>query len=225
MRRLSAIVILTLATIFSSHAEQLQSIKAFQALEPYQVTGTQPRQWNGSVSFGKWHTASPTQNPVSGFGLAILGLPSDDQTRSHRLAITDGQQWQYLECVSHIHLAKVDHWPVRSNMGQKPALACGISGITNVAFYLNPQWDQQFVGHSELSDRLIKIRSLHLLEKTTYPALVPAGYLLTDEEGAIAQVEIVNHGRVWLRPGLTAQTQLELAARISALLLFHPQDQ
>ncbi len=224
MRLLNAISVFALATIFNSHAAQLQNIKAFQKVEPYQVTTTHPRQWNSSISFGPWHTAIPQQNPSSGFGLAILGLPTNQQTQSYQLAVTDGQQWQYLECVGRNHLTTMAQWPVRLNTGLKPALACGIKGTTDKTFYLNPEWDQQFIGYSELSDRSIKIRSLHQLNRTAYPTLEPAGYLLTDEQGAIAQVEVLNNGRVWLRPDLPAQTQLELAARITALLLFNPQN-
>lgn len=224
MRLFSAIAIITAAAISSSHAGQLQSIKAFQALSPYQVVSTEPRQWNSDLSFGQWHTASSQQAPTSGFGLAILGFPNTLRSQSYQLAVTDGNQWQYLECIGSNHLTQITPWPVKSNLGQKPALACGIKGTTDKTFYLNPEWDQQFVGHSELSDRTIKIRSLHQLHRTAYPTLEPAGYLLTDEQGAIAQVEVINKGRVWLRPDLSAQTQLELAARITALLLFSPKN-
>lgn len=224
MRLSRTVAIIAVATICNLHAKQLESIKAFQSVESYQVTSTANREWDSSVSFGNWHTANPEQNPAPGFGLTILGLPSEHQIQGYQLTITDGQQWQHLECLVRGHLAKIVHWPMNSNTGQKPALACGIKGISDAAFYLTPQWDQQFVGHTELSDRSIKIRSLHFLEKTAYPALAPAGYLLTDEQGAIAQVEVVSDGRVWFRPGLTAQTQLELAARITALLLFKPKN-
>lgn len=224
MRLFSAIAIFTLAAMSGGHAEQLQSMKAFQTLEPYQVESTEPRQWNAALSFGQWHTASPQHNPTSGFGLAILGLPIHQHTQSYQLAITDGQHWQYLECIGRSYLTKIAQWPIKSNTGQKPVLACGIKGTTDKTFYLNPAWDQQFVGHSELSDRTIKIRSLHQVNRTAYPTLEPAGYLLTDDQGAIAQVEVLNKGRVWLRPDLSAQTQLELAARITALLLFNPKN-
>jgi hypothetical protein len=224
MRPFSAIAVLIAAAISNSHAGQLQSIKAFQTLTPYQVVSTEPRQWNTNLSFGQWHTASPEQTPTSGFGLAILGVPTNQHTQSYQFSVTDGQQWQYLECIGRNHLTKITQWPIKSNTGQKPALACGIKGATDKTFYLNPEWDQQFVGHSELSDRTIKIRSLHHINRTAYPTLEPAGYLLTDEQGAIAQVEVLNKGRVWLRPDLSAQTQLELAARITALLLFNPKN-
>lgn len=223
MRLSGAIIMLALATIFTLQAKQLDSIKAFQQVDPYQVTSTESRQWDSSLSFGPWHTTNPSKNPVSGFGLALLGLPSDPQLSAYKLTVTDGQQWQYLECVDRSQLTTMARWPAQSNRGQKPAMACGIKGIADLTFYLNPEWDNQFVGYSQLSDRSIKIRSLHILAETAYPTLAPAGYLLTDEQGAIAQVEVLENGRVWLRPGLTAQTQLELAARIAALLMFHPQ--
>lgn len=222
MRFLNAISVFALTTIFNSHAEQLENIKVFQQVEPYQATVSQPRQWNSSVSFGQWHTAIPPQNLPSGFGLAILGLPADQHTQTYQFAVTDGQQWQYLECLAQTQLALMPQWPVKLNTGRKPALVCGIKGTTEKTFYLNPDWDKQFIGYSELSDRSIKIRSLHRLHKTAYPTLEPAGYLLTDEQGAIAQVEVLKHGRVWFRPNLPAQTQLELASRITALLLFNP---
>ncbi|EGM75928.1 hypothetical protein Rhein_3920 [Rheinheimera sp. A13L] len=224
MRLISAIILFTYAVAFNLDARQIQSIKAFQALEPYQVISPEPRQWSNALSFGIWHTTSPQQHHTQGSALAILGLPLDAQTPAYQLTMTNGLQWQYLECVSRRHLTEIAHWPVHSNKGQKPALACGISGLADVTFYLTPEWDNQFVGYSELSDRSIKIRSLHFLEKTTYPTLFPVGYLLTDEQGALAQVEISGSGRVWFRPGLTDQTQLELAARVAVLLLFNPQN-
>lgn len=222
MRLISAIILFTYAVAFNLDAMQIQSIKAFQTLEPYQVNSTEPRQWSNSLSFGIWHTTSPQQHHTQGSALAILGLPLDAQTPAYQLTMTNGLQWQYLECVSRRHLTEIAHWPVHSNKGQKPALACGISGLADVTFYLTPEWDNQFIGYSELSDRSIKIRSLHFLEKTTYPTLFPVGYLLTDEQGALAQVETSGSGRVWFRLGLTDQTQLELAARVAVLLLFNP---
>lgn len=112
MRLINAVVIMTLAAISTSHAEQIQNIKAFQAIEPYQVMAAKPRQWNNSLRFGHWYTASPTQIPASDFGFAILGLTSDDPTQSYQLAMTDGQQWQYLQCVGRNHLTKMAHWPI-----------------------------------------------------------------------------------------------------------------
>jgi hypothetical protein len=52
------------------------------------------------------------------------------------------------------------------------------------------------------------------------PSGDPVGYVVSRGGHALAAVETINRGRVWILPGLDSATREALAATAAALLLF-----
>ena len=207
----------------SVQAAQMQSAPAFEQVQPWSVQGSNPRRFDQPLSFGPFHSAKAKQAPAFGFGLKILGVSLQHQRQAQQLSLTDGDHWQHLECLAHSNQLGYDGWQLDSSLGKSPVFACGIQGESSHSLVLFSQWDNSFKGESLLSDRLVKISSVHKMAGSNWPLMEPSGYLFSDVEGPVAQLESINAGRVWFRPGLPAAVQTELAALVAALLLFRPE--
>lgn len=218
---------LLIASIFFAAATpaqeaELLSAPAFSAVQPFSVSGANPRSWKSNLRFGQWHTAKAVQGPTLGFGLKLPGVSVKHSSQSYQLSVTDGNGWQHMECVSSVVAASDNGWSLDLSLGENPVFACGIQGKVNSTMVLKAGWNNKLQGKSQLSDRKVSISSLHQLKGAAFDSMDPVGYLLSDEQGPVAQVEVINSGRVWLAPALPADIQLELAALVAALLLYVP---
>lgn len=201
---------------------ELVSAQAFSAIQPFSVSGANPRSWTSNLSFGPWHTAKAVQGPTLGFGLKLLGVSLGYSSQTYQLSLTDGKSWQHMECISAAVTGSKDGWTLDLSLGEKPLFACGIQGKVNSTMELKAKWNNKLEGISQLSDRKVSIRSLHQLKGAAFDSLDPVGYLLSDHRGPVAQVELINSGKVWITPSLPGNIQLELAALMAALLLYVP---
>ncbi|MCA1930391.1 hypothetical protein, partial [Rheinheimera sp.] len=162
------------------------------------------------------------QGPTLGFGLKLLGVSLGYSSQTYQLSLTDGKSWQHMECISAAVTGSKDGWTLDLSLGEKPLFACGIQGKVNSTMELKAKWNNKLEGISQLSDRKVSIRSLHQLKGAAFDSLDPVGYLLSDHRGPVAQVELINSGKVWITPSLPGNIQLELAALMAALLLYVP---
>lgn len=217
---LSALILFSAVT--SAKDAEIVSAATFADIPPFAVTGANPRSWKSNLSFGRWHSAKAVQGPTVGFGLKLLGISLGHSSQSYQLSLTNGEGWQHMECVSAAVTASRDGWSLDLNLGEKPVFACGIQGKVESTLELKAKWNNKLEGQSQLSDRKVSISSLHKLKGAAFDSMDPVGYLLSDEQGPVAQVEVINSGRVWLAPSLPEDVQLELAALMAALLLYVP---
>lgn len=201
---------------------ELVSDEAFSLVQPFSVSGANPRAWGSNLSFGPWHTAKAVRGPTLGFGLKLLGVSLGYSSQTYQLSLTDGTSWQHMECISAAVTGAKDGWTLDLSLGEKPVFACGIQGKVNSTMALKAKWNNKLEGISKLSDRKVSIRSLHQLKGAAFESMDPVGYLLSDHRGPLAQVELINSGKVWISPSLPANIQLELAALMAALLLYVP---
>lgn len=223
IRTISLVVLICCSAAATAKDAEIVSTALFAGQSPWPVSGANPRSWASNLSFGQWHTSTAVQGPTLGFGLKLLGISLQHSSQSYRLSLTDGKDWQHLECVSAALTAAKDGWTLDLNLGEKPVFACGIQGKVASTLELKAKWNNQLLGQSQLSDRRVSIRSLHQLKGAAFDSVEPAGYLLSDDQGPVAQVEVINSGRVWLAPTLPESVQLELAALMAALLLYVPE--
>ena len=201
---------------------ELVSAQAFSSVQPFPVSGANPRAWTSTLSFGPWHSAKAVQGPTLGFGLKLLGVSLGYSSQAYQLSLTDGKDWQHMECISAAVTGTKDGWTLDLSLGEKPVFACGIQGKVNSTMQLKAKWDNKLEGTSQLSDRVVRINSLHQLKGAAFDSMDPVGYLLSDHQGPLAQVEVINSGKVWIDPSLPGNIQLELAALVAALLLYVP---
>ncbi|WP_337842763.1 hypothetical protein [Rheinheimera sp.] len=204
-------------------AAQMQSAPAFEQMQPWSVQGSNPRRFDQPLSFGPFYSAKAKQAPAFGFGLKILGVSLQHQRQAQQLSLTNGEHWQHLECLAQSNQLGYDGWQLDTSLGKSPVFACGIQGDSSRSLVLYSQWDNSYKGESLLSNRLVKINSVHKMAGSHWPLMDPSGYVLSDSEGPLAQLETINAGRVWFRPGLPAVVQTEVAALAAALLLFKPE--
>ena len=75
-------------------------------------------------------------------------------------------------------------------------------------------------GVLERDDIRVAIEAQHRLAQTPLPVHDAAGYILTQKRKAVAAVEVLNNGAVWIDPQASPEMRGALAAAASALLLF-----
>jgi hypothetical protein len=80
--------------------------------------------------------------------------------------------------------------------------------------------EQSLGGVLEKDDVRITIEGRHDLAQTPLPIYEAAGYILTLKGEAVAAVEVINKGAVWIHPGVSPEIRGVLAAAASALLLY-----
>jgi hypothetical protein len=79
--------------------------------------------------------------------------------------------------------------------------------------------ERSLSGILEKDDIRILIQGSHGLAQTPLQIYEPSGYILTLKGEAIAAVEVINNGAVWIHPGVTPEMRGVLAAAAAALLL------
>jgi hypothetical protein len=68
-------------------------------------------------------------------------------------------------------------------------------------------------------DLRITVQGHHRLSQTPLPISEPAGYILSLGGEAVAAVEVINRGAVWIHPAVKPEIRGVLAAAAAALLL------
>ncbi|MCU0225738.1 MAG: hypothetical protein MUF27_17090 [Acidobacteria bacterium] len=211
---------------------------------PLPVTGANPRRWDRPIAFGPYRTSAVRDGGTLGWSVELLNLGAAGSKRPYAFTLETPGGPVDAEC----HQKGLEGWhqpsgvtvDLRAAMG-KPALVCAFRPATGGAAGADGgaagggAWVLElaaarkltggFVGVLRPADETaggsLTIRSVHALEKSPIPLGSPAGYALERDGRAVAAVEVINAGRVWLS-GSSAPAPAALPAALAALLLFQP---
>ncbi len=107
-------------------------------------------------------------------------------------------------------------------IGKLPALACAFQGRGTGTLRLYATAMNQETATIDYGDRRCDLRSVRRLQGSSIPSGPPLGYEITGGGAAVAAVETINQGRVWLDPAVAPRGQERLAVAIMVLLLYDP---
>ena len=217
---------LALAAFKSARVEVPTSLAAAPELA---VTGHNPRTWNRPLAFGPYRTTAVHEGVEFSWSVEVFGVRGGMARQRYRLVLEgpDADAWE-VECVARSIEAWRHGWSVELTRAFTPRLVCGLRERTERQAYrliLGSAGNQlrgvvHFAGSAAGEPPLLAIRSLHRLEGSRLPLGEPAGYAIERSEAALAAVEILNRGRVWLAEGLQPEERGPAAAAAAALLLY-----
>lgn len=200
------------------------------ATEAWAVTGANPRRWNAPVAFGPYRSGPVHDAGTIGWSFELLGVGGIAKSRRPYAWTLDGPGGAIeAEC----HERAFEAWAAAAGgvrvdaqgAAGAPALACAFrpgAGAGGAAWTLSVRaaggvaggWVGELRGGGA---EAYAVRSTHALEGSPLPLGTPAGWRFERAGAAVALVEVVNAGRVWLPRGDAAPP---LAAASVALLLF-----
>lgn len=239
-RRLSILLLLSSCAIalsaFKSAKMELPASLAGSA-EALAVTGHNPRTWNRPIGFGPYATSSVREGVEFSWSVEAFGIRGGMAKQRYRLVLEgpEASAWE-VECLTRQIEAWRDGWSVELTRAFTPRLVCGLRERSEQRVYrlvLGSSGSRlhgvvHAVGAAESGPPLLSVRSVHRLEGSRLPLDEPAGYALERAGTAVAAVETINRGRVWIGPELELESRGPAAATAAALLLFKvelsPQD-
>ncbi len=197
--------------------------------EALAVTGHNPRTWNKPLGFGPYNALSVREGSVFSWSVELFGVRGGSATKHYRLVLEgpDGAAWE-VECRNRSIEAWRKGWSVELTAAFTPRLVCGLAareGERPLRLVLGSDGRKLrgVVSAAGTDATLFEVRSSHQFEGSKLPAAEPVGYLIEHRGAAVAAVETINRGRVWLSPELEGSERGAAAAAAAALLLFDPE--
>ncbi|MFO0581892.1 MAG: hypothetical protein U0229_06455 [Anaeromyxobacter sp.] len=230
---MSRLAVLTLALVHLTlgaagcAAARVRPEPALAAVPALAVSGANPRRWGAPLGFGPYATGPVSGDTTFGWSLQVLAPGAGVAGSARPYAWTSSGPSGALAAECHERTLEVFAGSlaldVKGASGQ-PRLACAFRGADGRTWTLAvratgrpvPAYLGELRGPG---GERYALRSVHALEGTPIPLGTPAGWVLEREGAAVAMVETMNAGRVWLPGGAD---EAPVAATATALLLFEP---
>ena len=195
--------------------------------EPMPVTGANPRVWNRPLAFGPFSTEQVQEGGEWRWAAPILGGEAGIAWQNHRMVLVDGEARTQTACRARRVFFERDGWSVDPALGRLPVLQCVLrddEGGEPWTLTLHRTPRNTLAGTIEHDRDTIQVVSEHRADGGMVDTAEPVGYSLFVEGSAIAAIETVNRGRVWIDPKLSASDRTAVASAAAALLLFDPSE-
>ncbi len=201
--------------------------EALAAVVPTDVAGHQVRTLNKPMTFGEYRAGSVREGFEFSWSVEAFGVRGGSARMRYRFVLEAPEGGtREVECRNRAIEAWRKGWSVELTDAFTPRLACGIhAGGRTLRLVLGSKTGRDLRGAlmgAEGEAPLLALRSIHALEGSPLPLEEPAGYVLERGGVAVAAVETLNRGRVWLAPELDAELREIAAATAAALLLYKP---
>ncbi|GAB3202782.1 hypothetical protein GCM10027293_29940 [Pontibacter aydingkolensis] len=203
---------------FKSQAQELP-IEGRKVLKP-----------NGDFRIGNYTVANVHRGWKRGSGFNILGYDNVKSAQKYEFSLQDsqnGEEW-YVFGASNLHEKNL-----KSNNGLTIQLAANKEYYAS--YFTSPesgQWQlltvdprhylarNKFEGEVTNGLQRYKVAPVYKFEGQKIPTGDIVGYEFKDGEEVIGAVQVVNNGKVWMRPDLTSDTRMVLASAAASLLLY-----
>ena len=190
--------------------------------DSYSVQGSNPRRWNGPISFGPYRTEVVNEGTRRSWlaDLDVLQIGRADQ--GYHLRLNDVA----VECHTREFALGRSGVFVDPTFGTSPLLVCGYdeAGRRSVLTMSRTGRPEPSIrGQLRNSEgAALEVRSLHRPSGAAIASGEPWGYEVVRDGTRVAIVETVNRGRVWMDPA--SADRETLAAVAASLLLFRDPD-
>lgn len=216
--------VLPLAAGLASCTTATMSVpRSLAGVSPMPVSGANPRAWNRPIEFGPWRSTEVREGLQWSIAPRIFGIEVELKRQPYRMMLEgpEGGELQ-VECVTRRLAISRDRWSVDPTLGRLPALACGFRDVAT-----GEEWSMKLsqgvdrlAGEIRANGERWPLGSIHRPEGSRIEGPEPLGYEVLEDGRALAAVQVVNRGRIWIQPDLPLQTRDRLAAVAAALLLF-----
>ena len=197
------------------------------SVSPLEVSGSNPRRWGKPLAIGPYRSLEVRDGTEFSWSVPLFGVQAGKASRKYRLSLEapDGTVWQ-VDCRTRSIEAWHKGWSVELTDAFQPRLACGLAqtGADEPARLVLTSDGRKLRGAIEGGPSVdLEIESVHRFEGSRLPVAAPVGFLLKVGGEAVAAVETINRGRVWIAPRVADDPAAVIAAASAALLLFDPE--
>ena len=228
VRALLVVLVVVPATGFVGAREARLAVdpRLGEAAVSMAVEGANPRRWGANLAFGEFGAVDVRDGDHLEWFFALGNLGAGGVKSASRLTVEGPGGAVRVACLAERKVLARGSFSVDLAFGRKPVLTCGLEG---------PDGDRWLLAMTERAPDLggvlqpadgggapLTVRSIHRLEGSRWPLAEPAGYEISVDGRAVAAVEVINRGRVWIDPSIDAETRHRIAAAAAALLLFEP---
>ncbi|MDQ3280691.1 MAG: hypothetical protein M3Q69_04690 [Acidobacteriota bacterium] len=212
MKRLCPILLLVLTACATAQIDMPDG--------SFAVQGANPRRWNQPISFGEWHTESVNEGTTRSWLIdtKVLDVAKSDQ--AYRMVVNGIN----VEChMRELTLGAAGVF-IDPSLGRNPILVCGYERppFTRTVLALSRTGRPEPALQGELREiggPALQVRSIHRAHGSRFASSEPFGFEILSGDNAVAMVETINQGRVWIDPDARANRDT-LAAVAASLLLF-----
>ncbi|QCR24221.1 hypothetical protein [Pontibacter sp. SGAir0037] len=197
--------------------------------EEVPVAGRKAFKPNGNFAIGTYTVANVNRGWPSVGGFAVAGYENIKASQKHQFSLQDGKghEW-YVFGASKLH-----EKTLKSNNGISIAVAPNLEYYAS--HFTSPQSGQwhllttdpgQYLRRKEFEGELsngevsIKISPVYKAEGKKLPSDDILGYEFMQANERVAAVQVINNGKVWLKPGLSEDKRMVLTGAIASLLLY-----
>ena len=194
-------------------------------LQSSPVSGRQGWKLNETLTFGSTRVFNVDRSLSRGNDLGILFYQGSKRRQTFGFSMVDGSGdvWRGAAATN-----------LRRHALADSGISIEVSNKSGFAAHLSPQdrpqelWvmelaeqgEQPLKGSLRHNDVVYAVTGTNKLAGTRLPLEGTSGYVVALDGEALAAVEVINNGAVWVAPHLSAEQRQPLLAAVSALLLF-----
>lgn len=190
------------------------------------VQGRQGWKLTERLNFGDFSVHDIQRSITKGSDLQILFYEGSKRRQTFGFTLSDGgtSPWRGA-AATNLHrraLASDDGFEIE--LRNKSGFAVRLSPVAATEIFwtleLTEKGEKPLQGTLSQGNQLITVKGTNRLVGTPFPLGDTTGYVFESGGRAVAAVEVINDGAVWLSPGLDPALRTPVTAAISALLLF-----
>jgi hypothetical protein len=195
-------------------------------LQPSPVSGRQGWKLNEKLAFASTRVFDVDRSLSRGNDLGILFYQGSKRRQTFGFSMVDGsgEVWRGAAATNVHRRALSDGNGLSISLTDKSGFAAHLAPLDRPqelwVMELTEQGEQPLKGSLRHNDVVYAVTGTNKLAGTKLPLEGTSGYVVARGGEALAAVEVINNGAVWVAPHLSAEQRQPLLAAVSALLLF-----
>jgi hypothetical protein len=187
------------------------------------VSGRQGLRLREMLSFGPYEARQVSRSSTRGRDRGDATATSSDRRQSYRFVLREaGHDHWHVACHASVARLRIDAVLVDVHATDESALYCNLESVeratTAWTLELRERREKPLSGHLTLDAQRLEVVGTNALERSL-PMGATSGYEIREGGSAVAAVEVINNGAVWLLEDLDPERRRLLSAVAAALLL------
>lgn len=201
-----------------------------QQAEELPIAGRNMFKPNGSFTIGNYTVVNVKRGWVQKSGTNIFGYNENEAMQKYQLTLQNeqGKQWSV---VSASYLG-IKSWEdgngltieLSPNMEYYASQIISPDGEEWRVLTIDPRHyfkRKDFIGELTNGSTTFKLEPVYKFEGKSLPLSEIVGYEFRDAKGVVGAVQVINGGKVWLKPDLQEDTRAVVASAMASFLLYN----
>ncbi|MEJ8758474.1 hypothetical protein WG947_15780 [Pontibacter sp. H259] len=236
MKKYLLVALLAGVSIFTSCtvAQMAVTPDFMEQAEELPIEGRSMVKPNGSFTIGNYTVANRKRGWVQKSGFSIFGYHDQEATQKHHFSLQNAQGniW-YIFAASYLGITSLQDGKgltieLSPNMEYYASQFTSPQSGTWRLVTIDPRHyfeRKKFTGELSNGTNTFKIEPVYSFKGSKFPTSDVLGYEFKDATGVVGAVQVINNGKVWIKPGLDADTHMVLTSAMASLLLYEKLEQ